>query len=142
MEKVKAKDFLRRHEVSSLKIKALEEEIKNLYDSLLQAPANDGQPRGSGTSDSTGLMAAKIADMREESEFLWQQQQMIRRDIERTLYQLEDAEEFRVCWARYIDLKDWQEIAEEMGRTERTAQRIHGRALQGVQELIDRRTKE
>ena len=137
MEKVKAKEFLRRHEVSSLKIRALEEEITNLYESLLRSPTNDGQPRGTGKSDSTGIMASKIADMREESEYLWQQQQRIRRDIERTLYQLEDADDFRVCWARYIDLKDWQEIADGLDKTIRTAQRIHGRALLEVQKILD-----
>ena len=141
MEKVKAKDFLRRHEISSLKIRALEEEIKNLYESLLKAPANDGQPRGSGKSDSTGIMASKIADMRLESEYLWEQQQLIRRQIERTLYQLEDADDFRVCWAKYIELKDWQEIAAEIDKTERTAQRIHGRALLEVQAIIDKRAE-
>ena len=138
MEKVKAKDFLRQHELSRAKIETLEQEIANLYESTISAPIGDGQPRGTDISDSTGKLASKIADMKSETEYLWEQQQRIRRRVESVLLRLEDTNDFRVCWKRYIDLKTWDEIAEEMDfTTARTVQRIHGRALLEVQKILD-----
>lgn len=135
---MKAKEFLKRHAASQYKIMALEAEIEQLYQSNIKSPANDGQPRGTDIGDSTGALAAKIADMREDIEWLWQQQQRIKWQVERTIYQLESPEQFRVCWLKYIELKDWTEIAEEMDKTARTVQRIHGNALLSVQEILDK----
>ena len=137
-EKMKAKEFLKRHAASQYKIMALEAEIEQLYQSNIKSPANDGQPRETDIGDSTGSLAAKIADMREDIEWLWQQQQRIKWQVERTIYQLESPEQFRVCWLKYIELKDWTEIAEEMDKTARTVQRIHGNALLSVQEILDK----
>ena len=134
---MKAKEFLKRHAASQYKILALEAEIEKLYQSNIKSPANDGQPRGTDISDNTGSLAAKIADMREDIEWLWQQQQKIKWQVERTIYQLDSPEQFRVCWLKYIELKDWTEIAEEMDKTARTVQRIHGNALLSVQTIID-----
>lgn len=136
-EKMKAKEFLKRHAASQYKIMALEAEIEKLYSSNIKSPNNDGQPRGTDISDSTGSLAAKIADMKEDIEWLWQQQQKIKWQVERTIYQLDSPEQFRVCWLKYIELKDWTEIAEEMDKTARTVQRIHGNALLSVQAIID-----
>jgi DNA-directed RNA polymerase specialized sigma24 family protein len=135
---MKAKEYLRRHAGSQLKIKALEEEINRIRESGLQSPANDGQPRGTDISDTTGRIAAKVADLCSDVEFLWEQQNRIKWQVERALYSLENPEQFRVCWLKYIDLKEWAEIAAEMDRTERTVQRIHGNALQEVQKYIDK----
>lgn len=135
---MKAKEFLKRHAASQYKIMALEAEIEQLYQSNIKSPANDGQPRGTDIGDSTGSLAAKIADMREDIEWLWQQQQRIKWQVERTIYQLDSPEQFRVCWLKYIELKDWTEIAEEMDKTARTVQRIHGNALLSVQEILDK----
>ena len=135
---MKAKEFLKRHAASQYKIMALEAEIDQLYQSNIKSPANDGQPRGTDIGDSTGALAAKIADMREDIEWLWQQQQRIKWQVERTIYQLDSPEQFRVCWLKYIELKDWTEIAEEMDKTARTVQRIHGNALLSVQEILDK----
>ena len=134
---MKAKEFLKRHAASQYKILALEAEIEKLYQSNIKSPANDGQPRGTDISDNTGSLAAKIADMREDIEWLWQQQQKIKWQVERTIYQLDSPEQFRVCWLKYIELKDWSEIAAEMDKTARTVQRIHGNALLSVQAIID-----
>lgn len=138
MEKVKAKDFLRQHELSRAKIETLEQEIANLYESTISAPIGDGQPRGTDITDKTGQLASKIADMRNETEYLWEQQQRIRRRVESVLLRLEDTNDFRVCWKRYIDLKTWDEIAADMNvTTARTVQRIHGRALLEVQKILE-----
>lgn len=135
---MKAKEFLKRHAASQYKIAALEAEIQNLYHSGIKSPSgNDGQPRGSDISDTAGNLAAKIADLRTDAEWLWQEQRKIKWDVEKALYALEEPEQFRVCWLKYIDLKEWSEIAAEMDRTERTVQRIHGNALQEVQKYID-----
>lgn len=134
---MKAKEFLRRHAASKYKIRELEEEIERIRESAVQSPANDGQPRGSDISDTTGRLAAKCADMSADIEFLWSQQRQIKWQVERVLYSLDNPDQYRVCWLKYIDEKDWSEIAMEMNRTERTVQRIHGNALQEVQRYID-----
>jgi hypothetical protein len=142
-KEVSAKSFLREHKLSCLKIKTLEKKIEELYGSDVRSPqGSDGQPRGSGTGDPAGALAAKIADMRSETEWLWDQQQKIRRKIERTLYMMTDPDAFQVAWLRYIELEDWQQIAEELDKTVRTVQRIHKKSLLEVQEILDKQRQE
>ena len=133
-----AKAFLRQHEIAMLKIRALEAEIDELYAAAFPGLNMDGMPKGGDPSDKVGKLAAKIADMREDAEYLWQEQQKIRRRIEQVLYGIEDAKQFKVAWGRYVELKDWADIAEDIPCTERTAQRIHGDALETVRELLEK----
>lgn len=135
-ENNRTKEYLRQHELSVLKIRTLEKEIAELTEGLYRSPVSDGMPHSSGKSDPTGTFGAKLADMRKEAEYLWEEQQKIRKSIERTLYRLKNAEQFAVLWAKYIELKDWPEIADEQDRTVRTVQRIHGQGLKEVSEII------
>lgn len=133
-----AKEFLMQFEILKLKSMALERAIANLEESPVSSFANYGMPKKSGTSDPTGKIAAKIANMKEEAAYILIEQIEKKRKIERVLLQLNKASHFAIMWAKYIDLKDWGQIADEQDRTVRTVQRIHGQALQEVAKLIDR----
>lgn len=87
-ENNRTKEYLRQHELSVLKIRTLEKEIAELTEGLYRSPISDGMPHSSGKSDPTGTFGARLADMRKEAEYLWEEQQKIRKSIERTLYRL------------------------------------------------------
>lgn len=135
-----AKDYLNRHAEAEAKIKAMEREIDNLYQTAIgSAPIDEaGQPQHTGKSDKTGGLASLIAGMRSDIEFLWAQNQRIRHQIERTLYQVKGADAFQVLWKKYIERKHWEEIADEMDKAKRTVQRIHGEGLKEVEEILRR----
>lgn len=138
MQTMTAKRYLKHHEVATLRLQALERTIAELYSKAFPAQVTDGEPPVQGNvSDRTGSLAVKIADMRLDAEALWYEQQIIRREIERTIFAVEDPNQIRVLKAKYIDLKGWSEIADEMDKTERTVQRIHGEALVEVEKLLE-----
>ena len=59
-------------------------------------------------------------------------------EIEETIGKVEDATERRLLHLRYIQGRKWEEIAEDLDRTERWVYRLHGRGLKAVFEILSR----
>lgn len=57
-------------------------------------------------------------------------------DVTDLAAKLPEVDEQMVISKRYVDLKSWEEIAGEMGCTVRTVQKLHGRALPVLDELV------
>ena len=63
----------------------------------------------------------------------------IRIDIQKTIRQLPRANHRRILTLYYIDGYTWPAVADFEGKEVRTINRWHGRALQEVQKILDRR---
>jgi len=62
-----------------------------------------------------------------------------KRDVIKTLEQLDSPMEYRILHERYIQYKSLQEIADHYGKEYGWATTTHGRALASVQAILDRR---
>ena len=139
----KAKEFLERYRTADRKIQMLADEIDKI-ESLAggRAVSIDGQPHGSGTADKVAIAATAAADLQEKLSAWLFEQEKTKREIINVLAELKDSNQFQVLRLRYLSdemEETWFSIACVMNLSERQVQRIHGRALQEVERIIDRK---
>lgn len=134
-----ARDFMNRYKLAGQKVNMYRAKIEALEQSALSGQQMDGQPHGSGKSDTVPRVATKAADMRVTLEAWMLEQERIQEEIIRVMGALKKTEHFQVLKMRYIEeppADSWQSIAAVMDKTVRHVQRIHGYALQEVQLII------
>ena len=107
----------------------LEEEKRRLADGMLAAVRITGLPKGNGTADDTGRLAAKLADL---SVLLAEKLEAAidaRLRMEEAIENLE-AQERVLMRLRYIEGLTWERIAEEMHYSYQWVCTLHERILQ------------
>lgn len=143
MKENKAKEFLERYRTADRKIRMLNDEIAKV-----EALANgsgiaiDGQPHGTATSDKVATAATAAADLKEKLSAWLFEQEKIKREIIDVLAEIKDGNQLLVLRLRYLSddiAETWYNIAYCMQKSERQVQRIHGRALQEVEKIIERK---
>ncbi len=104
----------------------------------LRSPSFDRGVRHSGTF-TLDLPVAKIEA--EEKQFRKAREKLFARldELGDMVEQLEDYEQKLVLMYRYMLGKKWSEIVKEMPYCERSVQRIHGKALKALQEILNGR---
>lgn len=96
----------------------------------------DGTPRGSDISDKTGRLAATLADLKLQYEWITAESWKIRHDIEQTINQVEEPIQSRLLYDRYIQDMSWREVANDIHMDEvYTRGRLHGSALESVRKI-------
>ena len=128
-ENDKKKDYLRKYRRHGRKISRIESEIEEIRSmKLYPSMNNDGMPHGSNQKDLSGY-AAELTEMEEQLHQEGVEQVISYKDITGRINRLEDENERDVLYYRYIKDKNWWEIADLMGYTERWITELHGRAL-------------
>lgn len=138
---MRAKEFFMRYRTAEGKVKTFKREIERLEHASLGSQQMDGQPHGTGKSDTVANTAAKAADLRIMLEAWVAEQERIKREIIEVLGAIDDNDEFQVLQLRYLAERPadrWECIKDVMALSVRQAQRIHGRALRSAQAIIDK----
>ena len=141
-----AKEYLQQVGRLDEKIRQLEREIEALRatESSLRSPWPDGLPRGTGIGDPVGREAARVADkirgleervMRKRGELFAKRLEVIE-----TLGEMKDPTLNRLLWAKYVDGQTWEQIAVDLSYTYRHIINLHGKALEAMEEILERRT--
>lgn len=126
-----AKEFLRQYEHASRIVQRCkieyETEVEKI-DAIGSTLSNDGMPHGSGISRKTEDKAIRLA----EKATKWKAAELDaiakRQEVFELIYDIPGIEG-DVLIDKYIDLKTWEQIAEERHYTVRGIQYAHGRAL-------------
>lgn len=137
-----AKEYLSQYKRVEARLKIIETEIEKLRtDAISMGISFDGIPTGTGEKDRVARLAVELADyeskFQDEMSALWS----IRMEIINTLGRLEKAKHFTLLHKRYIEGKTWEVISVEMGITWRHCHRLHGSALNELEEVINGRKK-
>lgn len=123
------KQELRQYRALLAEIALLEDEQRRIAEGALSAVALTGMPKGSGTVDDTGRLAAKLADLAYLIAAKLEEAIAVRLQIEQAIEGL-DGQERVLMRLRYIEGKTWEEIAGEMHYSFRRVTQIHGNILQ------------
>jgi uncharacterized Ntn-hydrolase superfamily protein len=101
----------------------------------------DGERVKSGSTAKSKMADAvnKCVDMEAEIDALVDRLIDTKRDIVQTIEQLYSPIEYNVLHMKYIQFKDYYEIAEKYNKDYGWATTTHGRALAHVQEILDRK---
>lgn len=140
-----AKEYLQQVGRLDEKIRQLEREIEALRaaEASLRSPWPDGLPRGTGIGDPVGREAARVADkirgleervMRKRGELFAKRLEVIE-----TLGEMKDPTLNRLLWAKYVDGQTWEQIAVDLSYTYRHIINLHGKALEAMEEILERR---
>ena len=132
-----AKEFLRRTIKIRKEIDEIEQRIKEVRASYMAPRAiqyND-MPKAQNTSDLSDYYARVevYVDM-----LLDRERELIgvNADIMMTVDRIADPDERRVLMLRYVDQKQWIEIARAIPCSERSVYYLHGRALKSLEQIL------
>lgn len=91
---------------------------------------------GSHSQDKIGDAMAKVVDLEREIDEAIDKYVELKKSVSAIVDRLQDADQLNVIHKRYFEYKTWETIACEIGYEYRTVTRIHGRALQSINEIM------
>ena len=134
MSNQEKKEYLLGYQRINHRINSLLLEQQRLRDLVVGVSPNlSGMPRGGGGSGTQGTIA-KIIDLETEINLEIDKLVEKRKEIEQVIRTTEDSTLRALLEYRYINGKKWEEIALMMGYDYRWILRLHGRALELVDE--------
>lgn len=139
---MEVKRLLKEYRGIKKKLRILEEEVMN-FETIAEGTTAklDGQPHGSDVSDKMASFSVKAADARTELKDMISELNRRRWYIIRLATRLTDPKQITIVHGRYIadEEETWTELADSLGLTStRQAQRIHGEALEELQDAMER----
>ena len=136
---MEAKDFLRQVEKLDLQIKNKLIEQQQWRDIALGITASMEADRvqSSGARSKMADAVERCVDMEAEIDGLIDTLIDTKKEVIQTIERLDSATEYNVLHMRYIQGLDLQEIADHYGKEYGWATTTHGRALKGVQAILD-----
>ncbi len=137
---MEAKEYLRQYQEALTDIRNLEAEAEEIESMAMSMTVRtDGERvQSSGRKDRMADLAAKVADL--EMEIMDMRTDALHKlqAVERTIGQVEDKDYRQLLHMRYIEKRTWEEIAVSLKKSWRWTCSLHGKALQSVQEIIEK----
>ena len=114
----------------SMEIKDLEEQINELMNSLIGSPILTGMPHGSGTGNPVEQKATLLLNLKNKVEKRRSEALKKLTKIELYIASMEESDVRLIFTKRYIQFKQWEDIAKEMCMSESSVFRRHREQLQ------------
>lgn len=111
------------------------EELRRMAISVTSV-LKDDVVSGGGTGDKVGTMVSKIIDMEYELDREIDKLVDLKREVMSVIDQLEPTK-CEILYKRYLQKKTWEKIAVETGFSYVWVCKLHGRALQDVERILD-----
>ena len=115
-----------------MEIKDLEEQINELMNSLIGSPILTGMPHGSGTGNPVEQKATLLLNLKNKLEKRISEALKKLTKIELYIASMEESDVRLIFTKRYIQFKQWEDIAKEMCMSESSVFRRHREQLQKV----------
>ena len=124
------KAYLRGYKRVCNRIKTLGLQIQEVREAKQQAKAQElsDMPKGNKQSDLSDYIV-KLERLEEKVAYKLEEKKREKIEIENAITDVPDDVESDILYKRYIQLMDWEEIAEEIGYSVRHVYRYHGEAL-------------
>lgn len=137
------KDYLKQYKRTILRIQQLERELAVAEETLdcIGSTTGDGMPRGTLIASQTEILAIKLATIREKLMAKKVKAVEARDYVFDLIESIADPAEAAVLYARYIELKEWDAIANEVHYSRYWTQCIHGNALVSAKEVLEERSE-
>lgn len=138
-QKSEAQLFLEQVEMIESIVRNKLVERQQLKEIALGITANMGGERvqSSGSQSKMADAVNKLVDMEAEINRYVDKLIDTKREVIRVIEQLNSPMEYNILHLRYIQFKDFQEIADKYGKEYGWATTTHGRALKSVQAILD-----
>lgn len=139
----RAKNYLKRIEQCDARINAMQDKMDDLYDQATRITPTLKQDvvSGGGNHDKVGDAAAKIVDLQNEINRQIDYYVDLQRTANDLLNKLQDHVHYTILYRRYMLGDSWATIAEEIGKSERQTNNLHGEALLAFADLLPDETE-
>ena len=139
-EKNPAQEFLRQVRLYDIHINNLLEEKARLEALAFKITSSWGGEHvsGSGRLDKQGDTIAKIVDMEDKIDKAVDDFIDKKKEVKAVLGQIQNPDQLDLLYKVYVQYETLEQVACEMNMTYRNACYIHGRALQAVEQLLER----
>ena len=133
-----AKTFLQQVKLYDTHINTKLEELARLkaLTTKITATLKQDVVSGGGNQDKIGDAVAKIVDLEHEINTIIDTYVDLKRKVEVVVEKVTDPDQAAILYKRYFLYERWEEIALEMNMSHRNVTRLHGRALQTVNDLL------
>lgn len=135
---MKAKEFLKQYEYAEQRARRLREVYETqqeTIDAIGSTLSGDGMPHGTGIARKTEDKAIKLA----EAAVRWKQAEldalMLKQEVFDLIWSVPGIEG-EVLYEKYINLRSWEDVAEELHYSVRGVLYAHGRALRIVEQRL------
>lgn len=134
----RAKAYLQRLAQCDARINAMQDKIDDLFEQATRITPMLKQDvvSGGGNHDKVGDAVAKIADLRSAINQQIDYYVDLQEEANGLLNKLQDNVHYTILYRRYMLGDSWSQIAEEINRSERQAQNLHGDALVALADLL------
>ena len=112
------------------------EELRRMAISVTSVLKDDSVRGGGDNGDKVGTMVSKIIDMEYELDREIDKLVDLKREVMSVIDQLEPTK-CEILYKRYLQKKTWEKIAVETGFSYVWVCKLHGRALQDVERILD-----
>lgn len=131
------KEYLKQYQKMMEEVRCLDVEIEELWTQLTSATSNnDGMPKGTVQDRQTKLHAI-MADKLQTKRSKKQVAEEIMAEVLQTIDKVTDPNHRQLLFERYIQDKEWKDIAEDISYTEEYVRgELHGKALNDIRFLM------
>lgn len=131
------KEYLKQYQKMMEEVRCLDVEIEELWTQLTSATSNnDGMPKGTVQDRQTKLHAI-MADKLQTKRSKKQAAEEIMAEVLQTIDKVTDPNHRQLLFERYIQDKEWKDIAEDISYTEEYVRgELHGKALNDIRFLM------
>lgn len=131
------KEYLKQYKRMMEEVRCLDVEIEELWTQLTSATSNnDGMPKGTVQDRQTKLHAI-MADKLQTKRSKKQVAEEVMAEVLETIDKVTDPNHRQLLFERYIQDKEWKDIADDISYTEEYVRgELHGKALNEVRFLM------
>lgn len=131
------KEYLKQYQKMMEEVRCLDVEIEELWTQLTSATSNnDGMPKGTVQDRQTKLHAI-MADKLQTKQGKKQVAEEIMAEVLETIDKVTDPNHRQLLFERYIQDKEWKDIADDISYTEEYVRgELHGKALNDIRFLM------
>ena len=133
------KHYLKRVKYLDGLINSKAEQLKDLRNMVYNISGNENNERvqTSKRVDKIGDIMSKIVDLENELDNDIDKLVDLKAEVTKRIDEIPDMECRLLLMLRYLNFKTWEEIAEKMGYSRQWVNKIHGRALNSLQKLLE-----
>ena len=133
------KEYLKQYQKMMEEVRCLDVEIEELWTQLTSATSNnDGMPKGTVQDRQTKLHAI-MADKLQTKRNKKQVAEEIMAEVLETIDKVTDPNHRQLLFERYIQDKEWKDIADDISYTEEYVRgELHGKALNDIRFICNK----
>ena len=137
---MKAKEYMQQAYFLDKRINSLIRQVNNLWDQAtsITQTISDMPRNPSGDKSKMASQVVNIVDLTDEIEAEMGKLKELRKEIFGVVSLVSEPEYQLILQERYFEMLSWEDIAADINRSVRSAQMLHGKALEEVQIILDR----